>query len=63
MTLESKYKGQIMSKTGNVNNITSKTAFGINSNAADIISMAKNAQGANDIAAMVGAFSKCTITE
>lgn len=58
--IESKYKGKILSKTDSVVDLTSKSSLQIDSKKEwSLLSDARKADGAADIVAMAGVFSKC----
>jgi len=62
--IESKYSEQVMSRMQVQNDIYSKTVLDIESKTtADIISIAKKTDGANEIVALAGAFSACKVKD
>ena len=60
--IQSKYNGEIVSKDETLAAISSKTESKITSTArSSLSSSVMNTQGASDIVAMAGAFSKCRV--
>lgn len=58
--IESKYDGNVTSKTDSVVSLTSKSSLHIESRKDwKILSDARKAEGAADVVAMAGVFSKC----